>query len=170
MNHAQPAKEGTPMRYCPKCASVNPDDMAFCPRCGTSMEYAPYARAAANAGDTRPDAALPAEDSQSAPAQDAILPEPAIMPPPAPQKTNVSTVWMILNITATVVCCPGFLFSVPGIIFAALGSESFKRGDTKDAGNKSIISMVFFILGVLAGLAGWIAVLVMSLRRYRYLD
>jgi hypothetical protein len=158
------------MRYCPKCASVNPDDMAFCPRCGTSMEYAPHARAAAGApaGDNLPAAPLPEqpEGFSAEPAQG--LPqapqEPAATP--VPQKTNVSAVWMILNITATVVCCPGFLFSVPGIIFAALGSESFKQGDMKDAGSKSMISMVFFILGVLAGLAGWIAVLVMALRRY----
>jgi len=55
---------------------------------------------------------------------------------------------------------------VTGIVFAALGSESFKKGDVDDAGRKSMVSMILFIVGVLAGLAAWIVLIVTFYGKY----
>jgi hypothetical protein len=124
------------MRYCSKCGSANFDDSAYCARCGTPLEQAP------SAGKEMP-AAPAAEAPQSA----------------APERANTSMLWMILNIVATVLCCPGFPFSIVGIVFAALGSESFNKGNMEDARRKSTVSMAFFIVGAVLGLAGWIAMI-----------
>lgn len=123
------------MKYCSKCGGVNEDDALYCQRCGTPMQFAPAA----------PPTAVP----EAAPAMAAEPPE-----------SNTAMLWLILNIIATVLCCPGFLFTAVGIVFSALGSESFRKGDTADMRKKSTVAMILFIAGVLAGLAGWIAVLV----------
>jgi hypothetical protein len=128
------------MKYCSKCGSSCDDGMAYCPRCGTPLETAPAVKKPA------PDAIPEFSDTAN--------PD-AVALPQAPQKMNVSVLWMVLNIVATVLCCPGFLFTITGIVFSALGSESFKKGDEAAARRNSMISMILFIVGVLAGIAGW---------------
>jgi ribosomal protein L40E len=127
------------MKYCSKCGGVNEDDALYCQRCGTPLLLAPAAPPAAE-------------------------PYAAQVPAAEPPESNTAMLWLVLNIISTVLCCPGFLFSVIGIVFAALGSESFRKGDMTDMRKKSTVAMILFIVGVLLGLVGWIIILVTIIR------
>jgi hypothetical protein len=117
------------MKYCSKCGCVNDGAYEACLRCGTPLSQAPGAPAA-----------LAVEDIG---AQDVEV-------------SNTSSLWLMLNIAATLLCCPGFLFSVAGIVFAALGSERFAQGDLPGMRKRSNTSMVLFLIAVICGLAGWV--------------
>jgi succinate dehydrogenase/fumarate reductase cytochrome b subunit len=145
------------MKYCSKCGNANADESVFCSSCGTPMEQAPAAPAA----------------PQSVPA-----PEPASYSAPAPQQSaytapsydnysaptaavtetkNSATLWLILNIVATVLCCAG-LFGILGIVFAAMGMGSFNKGDYEEMQKKSKLSMIMFIIGMVLGVISLIVI------------
>lgn len=126
------------MKYCAKCGNTNTDEAVFCASCGSPMEQAP---AAPQAAPEAPAYTAPAYDASAYSAPAAAVTE----------TKNTATLWLILNIVVTVLCCGG-LFSILGIIFAAIGMGSFKKGDYEDMKKKSKLSMIMFIIGLLLGL------------------
>jgi hypothetical protein len=124
------------MKKCNKCGAENADDSVFCAGCGASLDQPVVEQAAAPA-------------SFDAPAYTAPVAAASV-------EKNTATLWLILNIVATVLCCPGWLFTGLGIVFAAIGSGSYKKGDYVDMKKKVKLSLIFFIIGVVLGLIGWI--------------
>lgn len=155
------------MKTCAKCGNANFDEAVFCSSCGTPLEQAP-------AAPQQPVAPMPAAIQQFNSPQQPIPPQPAFVPPvytapaetysapassyqgPDLQTKNSATLWLILNIVALILCCPGFLFSGIGIVFAALGMGSYNKGDYEGMKQKSKISMWLFIVGAVLGLLGLI--------------
>lgn len=133
------------MKFCAKCGNSNTDEAVFCASCGSPMEQAPAAPQPAEP------VAAPVQPVYTAPAYSA----PAA-PAPVEGDKNPAKIWLILNIVATVLCCPGWLFTVIGIVMAAIGNGSFNKGEYADAKSKSKISMIMFIIGAVLGLIGWI--------------
>lgn len=154
------------MKYCSKCGSANTDDAAFCAQCGTGMEQAPKAAEApveptpatfysAPAAPEAPDQA-PASSYNTNAGTYFTSPAPAASPAQsgpvtsaAPAK-NPNTLWLILNIVATLCCC--LPVGVAGIVFAAMGTSSYNKGDYDDSDKKAKIAMYLFIGGAVAGL------------------
>ncbi len=154
------------MKYCSKCGSANPEDAVFCAQCGTSMAQAPQApeapqpapapevpapEAAApadsvyntNAGSYFTDSAAPSQPVQSGSVYSAA-------PTAAAPAKNPNTLWLILNIVATLCCC--LPVGVAGIVFAALGTGSYNKGDYADSDKKANIAKILFIVGVVVGI------------------
>ncbi len=154
------------MKFCSKCGNSNADEALFCSSCGTPLNQAPAApaapevphapevpKAAPEMPVAPPEAPQPVytAPTYTAPAYDS--PASAAPITPAAEQKNPATLWLILNIVATVVCCPGsFVFSVIGIILAGMGMSSFNKGDVEDAKKKSKTSMIMFIIGAALGL------------------
>ncbi len=157
------------MKFCSKCGNSNADEAAFCSSCGTPLNQAPATPAVPEVPQA-PEVPQPVVETPvaqpvytaptyTAPAYDSS----AYTAPAAPveEQKNPATLWLILNIVATLVCCPGsFIFSVIGIILAGMGSSSFKKGDLEDAAKKSKTSMIMFIIGVVVGLLTTIGIVV----------
>lgn len=150
------------MKYCSKCGNANVDEAVFCAGCGSPMEQAPAAPQPPVAAPATAPAAAPA-----APAEQTTYSAPAPSAYAAPsystsytgpdiQTKNSSTLWLILNIAATLFCCPGALFSIIGLIFAIIGMGSYNKGDYEDMKKKTKVSMILFIVGAVLGLIGWI--------------
>jgi hypothetical protein len=145
------------MKYCSKCGNANTDEAIFCSSCGSTIDQAPAAPQPAPAPEpptyTAPQPVtytVPQQPIYTAPTYDNAYTSPAA---PAAEAKNSSTLWLILNIVLTVLCCPfSFIFSVIGIIFAAMGMSSFNKGDFEDMKKKSKISMIMFIVGAAIGL------------------
>ena len=128
------------MKFCAKCGNANTDEAVFCASCGTPMEQAPAAPQA-----SEPVVSVPVTPTYSAPAYSAPMAA-------APEEVkNTSTLWLILNIVVTVLCCGG-LFSILGIVFAAMGMGAYKKGDYEEMKKKSKLSMIMFIVGLVLGL------------------
>jgi hypothetical protein len=151
------------MKYCSKCGNANIDEAVFCAGCGSPLAQAPAAPqpstpapapvaapAAPAPAPEKPAYSAPAQPSYAAPAYDAGYTGPDV------QTKNTSTLWMILNIAATLLCCPGALFSIIGLIFAIMGSGSFNKGNYEDMAKKTKLSTVLFIVAAVLGLLGWI--------------
>lgn len=172
------------MKYCSKCGSANPDDAAFCAQCGTPVEQAPQAPQApqeptpatfysAPAAPAAPQAAAPEAPAPSAYNTDAgsyyTSPAPAAQGTAqsgpvysaAPTQSNPNTLWLILNIVATVLCCCSFsgIASIIGIVFAAMGMSSFNRGDYEDSAKKANIAKILFIVAIALGVVIYIALI-----------
>ncbi len=126
------------MKTCNKCGNSNADEAVFCASCGAPLDQAPQA-APEQPAYTAPAYETPA---YSAPAASAV-----------PAEKNKATLWLILNIVLTVLCC-GNIFGIIGIVFAAIGSGSYKKGDYEDMNKKVKISMIMFIVGIVLGLIG----------------
>ncbi len=156
------------MKYCSKCGNANSDEAVFCSGCGSPLEQAPAAPQPAPAPEPAPEpVAYTAPVSQptsqqgtyTAPAYDSS----AYSAPAAPaggEVKNKATLWLILNIVSTVLCCSG-IFGIIGIILAAMGMGSFKRADYEDMNKKSKIAMIMFIIGTVLGLIGEIILIVL---------
>ena len=148
------------MKYCSKCGSANPEDAVFCAQCGTSMAQAPQAPEAPQPAPA-PEAPAPTESVYNTNAgsyftDNAAQPQPAqsgsvysAAPAAAPAK-NPNTLWLILNIVATLCCC--LPVGVAGIVFAALGTGSYNKGDYADSDKKANIAKILFIVGVVVGI------------------
>lgn len=134
------------MKYCAKCGNANADEAVFCASCGSPLEQAPAAPEAAPAPESAPELvpeSAPEPSAYSAPTYDAT--------PAAPAEKNTATLWLILNIVLTVLCC-GNLFGIIGIIFAAIGMGSHGKGNYEDMKKKAKISMIMFIVGIVLGI------------------
>lgn len=160
------------MKYCSKCGSANPDDAAFCAQCGTPVEQAPAAPQAPQepAPSTFYSAPAAPEAPREAPAPSAYNtdagsyftnPAPAAQSTAqsgpvysaAPTQSNPNTLWLILNIVATVLCCCSLsgIASIVGIVFAAMGMSSYNRGDYEDSAKKANIAKILFIVTMALG-------------------
>ena len=162
------------MKYCSKCGNANSDESLFCASCGTPLEQAPAAPTLppepaqpepAYAAPTYEAPAAPVAPTYEAPSYNAAY-TPQQPAAPTGEVKNTATLWLILNIVATVFCCcPGGIFSIIGIILAGMGMGSYKNGDYEDMKKKSKISMIMFIIGIILGLIGlvvWIILLATS--------
>lgn len=159
------------MKNCVSCGKENLDEAVFCSGCGSPLAQAPEAQAAAPEETAAPavteepvvetapvTAGEPAP--QAAPAQSAdAYAYTAPAAPAAPTESNKATLWLILNIVATVLCCLMNIFSIIGIIFAGIGMSSYNKGDYEDMKKKSKIAMILFIVGI----AGGVLTLILSL-------
>jgi uncharacterized membrane protein len=145
------------MKFCAKCGNANTDEAVFCGSCGTPMEQAPAAPPTAEAAVPQP--AAPAPPAYEAPAYSGAAYAAPAAPAPAEVK-NTATLWLILNIVATVLCCPSALFSIIGLILAAMGMSSFKKGDYEDMRKKAKFAMILFIVTLVLGIIGWIITMI----------
>lgn len=149
------------MKYCSKCGNANTDEAVFCAGCGSPLEQAPTVAQSAPAPEpVTYTAPAPQQPVYTAPAYDSS----AYSAPAAPagEVKNKATLWLILNIVITVLCCPfSFIFSVIGIIMAGMGMSSFNKGDYDDMNKKSKLSMIMFIIGLAVGLLATIIVTVL---------
>lgn len=154
------------MKYCSKCGNANSDEAVFCAGCGSPLEQAPAAPQPAPEPTPEPAAytapapqSTPQQGTYTAPAYDSS----AYTAPAAPaggEVKNKATLWLILNIVSTVLCCSG-VFGIIGIILAAMGMGSFKRADYEDMNKKSKIAMIMFIIGTILGLIGEIIAIIL---------
>lgn len=151
------------MKTCSKCGYENPDESVFCAGCGS-----PLAQADSTVSET------PAAEAAPVTAD-----EPSPQPTPvqtidtsaytmssaasAPAETNKATLWLILNIVATAVCCCANIFGIVGIIFAAIGMSSYKKGNYEDMNKKAMIAKIMFIIAAVALVLGWIIAIVSPL-------
>ena len=70
---------------------------------------------------------------------------------PVPQ--NTATLWLILNIVMTVLCC-GNILGIIGIVYAALGMGAHTRGDYAKMESNTRTSRILFIVGIILGAIG----------------
>lgn len=160
------------MNKCSKCNFDNFDDAVFCAGCGSPLEKAPEPEAAPPA-EAAPEVAQAPEPeaAPAAPEAPAATPEPvpaqAVEPsaysaysapaaPIAPAESNKATLWLILNIVATVLCCCANVFSIIGIIFSAIGMSSYSKGNYEDMRKKANVGKIMFIIGAICVVVGWI--------------
>lgn len=151
------------MKYCAKCGNANADEAVFCSSCGSPLEQAPAAPQQSAAPAPEPaaysaPAPQPQQPAYTAPAYDTSSAYTAPAAPADGEVKNKATLWLILNIVATVLCCPSSLFGILGIIFAAIGMGSYKKGDYDDMNKKSKIAMIMFIVAAVLGVILWIIV------------
>lgn len=154
------------MKNCASCGKENFDEAVFCAGCGSPLAQPPVPEAppveeptvsAPVESVTEPAAETPAAPAEvpAAPQADAYTyTEPAS--PAAPAESNKATLWLILNIVATVLCCCANIFGIIGIIFAGIGMSSYKKGDYEDMNKKSKIAMIMFIIAAVSVVIGWI--------------
>lgn len=90
----------------------------------------------------------PEQEGYGGPVYTAPQPEPMESMVEDTGEKNPATLWLILNIVATVLCCCTNLPAIVGIVFAAIGMSSFKKGDVEDAKSKAKLSMILLIVGV----------------------
>lgn len=131
------------MKTCANCGRGNADGAVFCQGCGATLEQAKAAGAAAGA-----------VQAYSNPAAGAVQAGAA--------EQNKALVWLILNIAATLLCCCANLFGILGIIFAAVGMSSYKKGNYEDMRKKSKLAMIMFIIAAVGLVIGWVAVFLSS--------
>lgn len=155
------------MKYCSKCGNANSDEAVFCSGCGSPLQQAPAAPqpAPAPAPEPAPEPTAytapapqptPQQGTYTTPAYDSS----AYSAPAGGEVKNKATLWLILNIVSTVLCCSG-VFGIIGIIMAAMGMGSFKRGEFEDMNKKSKIAMIMFIIGTVLGLIGEIVAIIL---------
>ncbi len=146
------------MKNCASCGKENLDEAVFCAGCGSPLasqsvpEAPPVEEPAVEPTVETPVDTAPAEPTEApaAPQADAyVYTEPAASA--APAESNKATLWLILNIVTTVLCCLTNIFSIIGIVFAAIGMSSYKKGDYEDMKKKAKISMILFIVGIAVG-------------------
>lgn len=146
------------MKNCASCGKENLDEAVFCAGCGSPLasqsvpEAPPVEEPAVEPTAETPVDSAPvgAPEAPAAPQADAYAyTEPAASA--APAQSNKAMLWLILNIVTTVLCCLTNIFSIIGIVFAAIGMSSYKKGDYEDMKKKAKISMILFIVGVAAG-------------------
>ncbi len=136
------------MKPCSQCGKANAEDALFCIQCGTPMVQAPQGAAGSP----------PAEGTCNAKPGDSITnaDTSARSGLGYTDADNPNTVWLILNIVATLLCCfvPG---SIAGIVFAAMGSASFKKGDYEKSFKRAKIAKILFIVSIVAA---WIFIII----------
>ena len=163
------------MKYCPKCGHSNEDTVQYCGNCGTFLGEAQPAPAAPVppvepvADPIAPEAptAEAAPEAEAAPAtgyvtdyNNAYNTSGAGQIPAAPV-SNTATLWLILNIVLTVLCC-GNVVNIVGIVFAALGMSAFNKGDYTQMANNVKVSKILFFVGLGLGLLMIIGFIVAS--------
>ena len=141
------------MKNCGKCGISNADEAVFCSSCG-----APLDQASEQPAPAAPVYEAPAYSAPAAPTYET----PAYSTPAVPAEKNKATLWLILNIVLTVLCC-GNLFGIIGIVFAAIGMGSYNKGDYEDMNKKVKISMIMFIVGIAMFVIGAIIVVATGL-------
>ena len=149
------------MKYCSKCGFSNEDNAAFCASCGENVQDSvPQAPAQA-----------PTETYYTPPVQTPVYTN---QEPVSTDGKNPATLWLILNIVATVICC-GNLINIVGIIFAAIGMGSFNKGEYADAESKTKTAKILFwvglglgVLSLIIGLAAGLLPLILSIMDSSY--
>jgi flagellar biosynthesis protein FliQ len=135
------------MKNCEKCGIANTDDAVFCSACGAPLAQASVAEEApapvAEPIVTVEPVSAPSYDAYTAPANT------------VPTEKNTATLWLILNIVLTVVCC-GNILGIIGIVFSALGMGAYNKGDYNDMNQKAKIAKILFIVGIVLGVVGLI--------------
>lgn len=152
------------MKYCPKCGHSNEDTVNYCSECGTALGEAQTAPA--------PDAPVPpvppvfTGTAPEAPQAGSYVTDynnayntSASGQVPAAPVSNDATLWLILNIVLTVLCC-GNIANIIGIVFAALGMGAFNRGDYTQMASNVKVSKILFFVGLGLGLLTVIGVVV----------
>ncbi|MDD3242917.1 MAG: zinc-ribbon domain-containing protein [Eubacteriales bacterium] len=133
------------MKYCTKCGSGNEDQAMFCANCGQAFEQP----AAEQPVVEQPVVEQPVE----APAYTEAQPAAVVNDPNA---KNPATLWMILNIVLTVLCCCSNVAAIVGIVFGAIGMSSFNKGNLEDAEAKTKIAKIMFFVGLGLGVLSFI--------------
>ncbi|MDD4796244.1 MAG: zinc-ribbon domain-containing protein [Eubacteriales bacterium] len=179
------------MKYCTKCGASNEDQARFCANCGQTMpeaaapsvepviepiveqpqaqEYIPSQEAST---PVREDVSAGQTGSYAGPVYTA--PQPPVSGPvdstAADKGSNPATLWLILNIVSTVLCCCTNIVSIIGIVFAALGMTAFNKGDAADCESKTKIAKIMFFVslgfGVLSLIIGLASGIISSLSEY----
>ena len=147
------------MKNCVNCGKENADEAVFCAGCGAPLEQAPVAEAPAAAPEPPAAPEEPAADAAPATADEPAPLQPVDASsyytespaPAAPAVSNKAMLWLILNIVGTVLCCLANVFTIIGIVFAAIGMSSYNKGDYEDMNKKAKIAMILFIVGMAAG-------------------
>lgn len=126
------------MKYCTKCGTPNEDDVLKCTNCGEGFEVESETPVAET-----PDTAY-------------TVPQPAapLSQNPIAGEKNPVTLWLILNIVLTAMCCLTNLAGIIGIVFAAIGMGSFNKADMADAQAKAKIAKIMFFIGLGLGILG----------------
>lgn len=154
--------------FCKNCGQQLAEGAAFCPNCGAAVpaeEQPIQAETQPVQTQEQPTEAQPVQAAQ----QPYTPPQP--QQPYAPQppygqpgygnayvpQAKPSMTWLIVNIVIYVLSGFMNILSLIGLIFGAIGQSSYNKGDYVDAENKTkvcktlgIISLVLFIIGVLA--------------------
>jgi hypothetical protein len=151
------------MKKCNKCNYENSDESVFCAGCGSPLEQAPApveeAPAAEEATQVVESAPVTADEPAAQPVPVQTFDSSAYSAPvtsAAPAESNKATLWLILNIVATVLCCCMNVFGIVGIIFAAIGMGSYKKGNYEDMKKKSKIAMILFFIAIASVVLFWI--------------
>lgn len=119
------------MKYCQRCGFQNDDSAGFCSRCGNSL--------AASAGNST--VVVVGGSGQQ-----------------APVGSNPGTLWMVLNIVLTLLCCS--VLSIIGIIFGAMAMSKFNNGVYAEAKSNANVSKILFIIGLILGVLSLVGVII----------
>ena len=161
------------MKYCPKCGHSNEDTVQYCGNCGTFLgeaqpaPTAPVPPVEPVADPIAPEAptAEAAPEAEAAPATGYVTDynnaynTSGAGPIPAAPVSNTATLWLILNIVLTVLCC-GNVVNIIGIVFAALGMSAFNKGDYTQMASQVKISKILFFVGLGLGLLSAIIMII----------
>jgi hypothetical protein len=149
------------MKNCTNCGKGNMDEAVFCASCGTPLPTSEVQQAASPIVTETP---APVVTETPVPVQTVEgSAYSAPVAPAAPAESNKATLWLILNIVATVLCCCANIFGIVGIIFAGIGMSSYKKGDYEDMNKKSKLAMIMFIIAAVSVVIGWIIAIVSPL-------
>lgn len=150
--------------FCKNCGQQLAEGAVFCPNCGAAVQAeAQPVQAEAQPVQAEAQPVQAAQQPYTPPQQPYGQPQqpyppygqPAFGNVNAPAKPSMS--WLIVNIVIYVLSGFMNILSLIGLIFGAIGQSSYSKGDYVDAENKTkvcktlgIISLVLFIIGVLA--------------------
>jgi len=129
------------MKYCTKCGTPNDDNVPKCSNCSEIFEV---------------EGTIPPPPPVNSPEIAYTVPQP---PPPLSQnpiagEKNPVTLWLILNIILTALCCLTNIAGIIGIIFSAIGMGSFNNANMADAQAKAKIAKIMFFVGLGLGVLG----------------
>ena len=132
------------MKFCTSCGANNEDSAVFCASCGNKFAE---------------------QETPQAQAQPVYQAAPSYEANPAPankgtEEKNPATLWLILHIALTVLCCCTNVVNIVGIVFAAIAMNKYKQGDVAGGdSNLKIAKILLYVgvgLGVLSGILGFV--------------
>jgi hypothetical protein len=123
------------MLYCPRCGAQNADSAIYCSRCGSPLAKS-YQQA------SNPTVVVVGNNPQQ-----------------APVGSNPGTVWLWLNIIATVLACCSNIPGIIGIIFGGIAVSKFNNGFYAEAKSNANVSKWLFIISLILGILGFVTAL-----------
>ncbi|MGI6315954.1 MAG: CD225/dispanin family protein [Christensenellales bacterium] len=146
------------MKYCNQCNLYFEDNANWCSNCGEELRAIQETQPAAE--ETFAAEAPAAEETKYIPYTPPAQQEQVVYNDPNVQPSGGSTtLWLVLSIITTAMCC--FAFGIPAILAAVAAKKAEGRGDILLRNQKVKQARTLFIVATVVGAAFWVFYFVM---------